>query len=150
MTSSTRGWIVAAAALALSVAGWTRVSAQDQPPPRIKTAPAKGFVGIEGKNTFAAYCATCHGASAKGNGPAAPALKMPVPDLTTLAKRHGKFDAVQIERVITGVDRRPPAHGDVAMPIWGPIFKATAADSEATAKLRAANVVDYLKSIQEQ
>ncbi len=150
MTSSRRGgWVVAASALALGVTGWTRVSAQAQPPPTVKTTHAKRVVSIEGKDTFAAYCTACHGATGKGNGPAAPALKMPVPDLTTLAKRHGKFDPLDVERSITGVDRRPAAHGDLTMPIWGPIFKATAADSEATAKLRAANVVDYLKSIQE-
>ena len=149
MTSSRRGgWVVGAAAIALSVAGWTRVSAQAQPPPQVKTVPATGFVGIEGKDTFAAYCAACHGATGKGNGPAAPALKMPVPDLTTLATRHGgTFNAISVERLITGVDKMTPAHGDLTMPIWGPIFKATA-PSDATATLRAKNLVDYLKSIQ--
>ena len=74
--------IVAAAAFALTVGGWTRVAAQ-APPPQIKTAQAKAFVGIEGKDSFMAYCAVCHGADGRGNGPAAPALKTPVPDLTT-------------------------------------------------------------------
>jgi mono/diheme cytochrome c family protein len=35
------------------------------------------------------FCAACHGAHARGNGPAASALKIQPPDLTTLAKRHG-------------------------------------------------------------
>jgi mono/diheme cytochrome c family protein len=140
--------IGAAAALALSVGGWTRVAAQ-APPPQIKEAKATAFVGIEGKDTFMAYCAVCHGIEGRGNGPAAPALKMPVPDLTTLGQRHGgTFNAMNVERLITGVDKRPAAHGDLTMPIWGPIFKSTAADSETTAKLRAANLVQYLKSIQ--
>jgi mono/diheme cytochrome c family protein len=147
MTRRRGQYIVAAAALALSVGGWTRVAAQ-APPPQIKTAPATALVGIEGKDTFMAYCAVCHGADGRGNGPAAPALKTPVPDLTTLGQRHGTFNAINVERLITGVDKRPPAHGDLTMPIWGPIFKATGADSETTAKLRAANVVQYLKSIQ--
>lgn len=146
MTRRRGQYIVAAAALTLSVGGWTRVTAQA--PPQIKTAPATALVGIEGKDTFMAYCAVCHGADGRGNGPAAPALKMPVPDLTTLGQRHGTFNAMNVERLITGVDKRPAAHGDLTMPIWGPVFKATAADSETTAKLRAANVVQYLKSIQ--
>ena len=152
MTMTAGRWIVAAAALA-AVLGGPRLAAQAQPPPgqpapTIKQKPAYGFVGIEGKETFAAYCAACHGAAGKGNGPAAPALKMPVPDLTTLAARHGgTFNAVSIERQITGVDKVPAAHGDLTMPIWGPIFKGTA-PSDATATLRAANLVEYLKSIQ--
>jgi len=140
--------ILAGAAFAVIVGGWARVAAQDQPPPQIKTAQAKAFVGIEGRDTFMAYCAVCHGVGGRGNGPAAPALKTPVPDLTTLGQRHGTFDAINVERVITGVDKMPPAHGDLTMPIWGPVFKATAADSETTAKLRAANLVQYLKAIQ--
>ena len=145
--------MMAAAALA-AILGGPRLAAQAQAPPA-QTKPtvvqkeAYGFVGIEGKDTFAAYCAACHGAAGKGNGPAAPALKMPVPDLTTFAQRHGgTFNTISIERQITGVDKTvPAAHGDLTMPIWGPIFKATAA-SDATATLRAKNLVDYLKSIQ--
>ena len=142
--------MMAAAALA-AILGGPRLAAQAPPgqsKPTIKQEAAHGFVAIEGKETFAAYCAACHGATGKGNGPAAPALKMPVPDLTTLAQRHGgTFNAISIERQITGVDKMTPAHGDLTMPIWGPIFKATA-PSDSTATLRARNLVDYLKSIQ--
>ena len=145
--------VMAAAALA-AIVGGARLAAQAQAPPggakpQIKQTHDSGaFVGIEGKDTYAAYCAVCHGASGKGNGPASPALKLPVPDLTTLGQRHGTFDAMTVEAIILGKDRMPAAHGDVAMPIWGPIFKAKAADSEPTAKLRARNLVEYLKSIQ--
>jgi len=143
-----------AAAGFAAVLGGARLAAQAQAPPggatpQVKQTRAGAHVGIEGKDTYAAYCAACHGAAGKGNGPAAPALKMPVPDLTTLAQRHGgTFDATGIERQITGVDKVPAAHGDLAMPIWGPIFKSTAADSETVAKLRAVNLVGYLKTIQ--
>jgi mono/diheme cytochrome c family protein len=129
------------------VVGGIRVAAQGQAPtPQIKEVKAGAFVGIEGKETFAAYCAVCHGDNAKGNGPAAPALKMPVPDLTTMTARHGKFDGLAIERTITGVDKMPVAHGTLTMPMWGPIFVSTGNDK--TALLRAKNVVDYLKSLQ--
>lgn len=140
--------MVAAAALALGVGGWTRVNAQDQPqpPPNIKTAPASEFVGIEGKDSFTAYCAVCHGADGRGNGPAAPALKLPVPDLTTIAKRHGKFDRVTVERTITGVDKRPVAHGSMTMPIWGPVFASTG--DKHTTVLRLNNLTKYLEDMQ--
>jgi mono/diheme cytochrome c family protein len=147
MSITREGFVVAAAALAFATSG-VRVAAQGQgpPTPQIKQVPAGAFVGIEGKETFAAYCAVCHGANAKGNGPAAPALKMPVPDLTTMSARHGTFEALAIERTITGVDKMPVAHGTVTMPIWGPVFTSTG--DRTTAMLRAKNLVDYLKSLQ--
>jgi mono/diheme cytochrome c family protein len=145
MTRRRGQYIVAAAAVALSVGGWTKVAAQ-APPPQIKTAPATAFVGIEGKDSFMAYCAVCHGADGRGNGPAAPALKMPVPDLTTIAKRHGKFDPVAVQRTISGVDKMPVAHGTTTMPIWGPVFASTG--DKMTTTLRVTNLTAYLESMQ--
>jgi mono/diheme cytochrome c family protein len=135
---------IAASVLAAVLGG--SVAAVAQAPPEVKTGPPRGFVGIEGAETFKAFCASCHGANATGNGPAAPALKTPVPDLTTMAKRSGTFDKLAVERVILGSDKMPPAHGTLTMPIWGPIF--TSVGSQTTAMLRAKNLVDYLASIQ--
>jgi mono/diheme cytochrome c family protein len=103
----------------------------------------------DGKENFTAYCAVCHGNDAKGNGPAAPALKGPIPDLTTIAKRNaGKFDAVAMQRVVSGVDKPRPAHGTVDMPIWGPVFRNTQGDQATT--LRVTNLVKYLESLQQK
>lgn len=122
--------------------------AQGQTVPQLKTVPCEAIISLEGKDSYAAYCAACHGATGKGDGPAAPALKGPVPDLTTLARRHGgKFDAVAVQWIIRGADKVPPAHGTVAMPMWGPMFKTTDV-SEAVATLRIKNLVEYLQSIQ--
>jgi mono/diheme cytochrome c family protein len=140
--------LVAAAALAAAAGSWSEAAAQaPSPSPQIKEVPARGFVGIEGKDTYAAYCAVCHGASGRGDGPAAPALKGPVPDLTTLAKRHGKFDRVALERTILGTDKMPVAHGTVTMPIWGPVFTPAGGDKNL-AMLRAQNVLKYIESMQ--
>jgi mono/diheme cytochrome c family protein len=150
MTITGSRYVVAAAALA-AILGGSRLAAQTPPAqsaPAVKVQAAHGFVGISGSESYAAYCAACHGVGGKGNGPAAPALKMPVPDLTTLTKRHGTFDAIGIERSIVGADRRPAAHGDLTMPVWGPVFKSSGSDQAAL--LRAKNLVDYLKSIQEK
>ena len=147
--ANARRWMVAAAAVAAVIVG-TRAAAQEQakPVPELKQVPATGFVGIEGHETYAAYCAVCHGGDGRGDGPAAPALKMPVPDLTTIAKRHGKFDALALARIVMGSDKMPAAHGSVSMPIWGPIFKVRASDDRAVARLRAQNVVKHLESLQ--
>lgn len=146
MTRTRGEWMLAATILAAVPMGSTRVSAQAQPPPQIKTVEAKAFVGIEGKDSYTAYCAVCHGADGRGNGPAAPALKMPVPDLTTMAQRHGRFDPVAVERTISGVDKRPIAHGTTTMPIWGPVFASTG--DKNTTVLRLANLTKYLEGLQ--
>ena len=139
-------WMFAAAILAAVAMGSTRAAAQEQPTPVIKEVRAGAFVGIEGKDTYTAYCAVCHGTDGRGHGPAAPALKMPVPDLTTMATRHGKFDGVAIERTISGVDKMPVAHGTTTMPIWGPIFASTG--DRTTTVLRLANLTKYLEGLQ--
>ena len=53
--------------------------------PTIKHVPAAYTTPSSGKEMFNAYCASCHGTDAKGDGPAAPALKMPTTNLTTLS-----------------------------------------------------------------
>jgi mono/diheme cytochrome c family protein len=50
--------------------------------------PGKPSSTERGKQTFLEYCAACHGVSAKGDGPAASALKIPPEDLTTLAAHN--------------------------------------------------------------
>ena len=92
-----RGPIVLACSLVAAALAGSAALAQT---PEVKTGPPRGFVGIEGKDTYQAFCASCHGVNGTGDGPAAPALKMPVPDLTTMAKRSGKFDKLAVERVI--------------------------------------------------
>ena len=115
----------------------------------IERKPAKPISSIEGKDSYTAYCAVCHGKDGKGNGPAAPALKGPIPDLTTIATRNsGTFDVVAIQRVISGIDRSIAAHGSADMPIWGPVFGKI--QSPETGLLRVDNLARYLESIQEK
>ena len=99
---------------------------------------------------FKQYCAACHGADAKGWGPARAALKIPAADLTTLAKRHdGKFP----HEYVTGVLRfgfAKPAHGSADMPTWGPIFEYLDHYNEGAVQQRIKNLCDYLASMQEQ
>ena len=114
----------------------------------VATVPAPRTSATSGKEMYVAYCATCHGKEGKGDGPVAGALKMPPGDLTTLAKRNnGKFPSVQVVNVITG-RAGVPAHGSKEMPVWGPIFMAMGQQHESEARLRVANLADYLKSLQ--
>ena len=113
----------------------------------VKQEAARPIRSVEGADTFRSYCATCHGPNAKGDGPAAKALKKSPADLTTIAKRHGgTFSQTDVQDVILGT-RAVDAHGSREMPIWGPVFRAIAPD-ESFATLRVSNLVDYIKSIQ--
>ena len=136
---------------ALLVCIWGVALGAQQPPPEKKTtikrtdaAPTKT---LEGTDSYNSYCAVCHGMSGKGDGPAAPALKAPLPDLTTISQRHnGVFPRKEVEETITGVSR-PAAHGTEDMPIWGPVFRKLASDANF-ATLRVNNLLDHLEQMQ--
>jgi mono/diheme cytochrome c family protein len=118
--------------------------AQDK---QIKTEPTKQAAPLSGAAMFKDYCAVCHGKDAKGDGPAASALKHAPADLTTLAKRHdGKFPDLYVEEVLrNGV--KAPAHGDAEMPVWGPLFRSMDSDP-AIMYVRISSLVSYIKSLQ--
>ena len=102
-----------------------------------------------GRELYDFYCATCHGRDGKGHGPVAAALKTPPPDLTLLARRHdGVFPRQRVEAFVTndgGV--LLAAHGTSEMPVWGPVFRGLD-PSDTLVKVRIANVVDYIGTIQ--
>jgi mono/diheme cytochrome c family protein len=101
------------------------------------------------KELFLAHCASCHGASAKGDGPAAAALKTPPTDLTMLAVRNrGEFPEMRVLGAITA-GPRIPAHGSSVMPVWGPIFReVTDAATEAEVQLKIHNLMEYIRTLQ--
>ena len=103
-----------------------------------------------GKEMYLAYCATCHGKEGKGDGPAASALKVPPADLTTLSKRNnGEFPSAHVVNLLTG-SNRVAAHGSKEMPVWGPIFMAMEHQHASAARLRIANLAEYVKSLQQK
>jgi mono/diheme cytochrome c family protein len=115
----------------------------------IRESPRLAIDSLYGPDVFAFYCAPCHGRDGKGDGPVAAALKSRVPDLTQIARRNGGiFPKVRIENYVTNRSVDPiPAHGSGEMPVWGPIFQSLD-PSDARVKVRIANVVAYLESIQ--
>ncbi|MGC1616633.1 MAG: c-type cytochrome [Candidatus Acidiferrum sp.] len=117
----------------------TAPNVEHQSPPLIRS--------VEGPDLFRAYCTSCHGIDAKGEGPAAPALKAKVPDLTLLAwNDRGEFPATRVRQMIMG-DNVVAAHGSREMPIWGPIFHQVEADMD-WGNVRLSSLVKYLQSIQ--
>ncbi|HUA63921.1 MAG TPA: cytochrome c [Verrucomicrobiae bacterium] len=116
-------------------------------------APKINKVGVSptspasGKEMFHAYCASCHGVDAKGNGPAAAALKKPPSDLTALAKNSGgTFPALLVRSSIK--DGTQAGHGSKDMPVWGPILSSVSGDNPGVVDQRISNLVGYVQSIQ--
>ena len=136
---------------ALVIGSVPAVYAQDPAPTvLLKRVPIRQNGEVSGAKLFLSYCAACHGANGKGNGPAAEALKSIPPDLTMLSKfSGGAFPAVHVMNVLTGQGDNT-AHGSKDMPIWGPLFRSMADQSTQGAYLRARNVTEYLRSIQER
>jgi mono/diheme cytochrome c family protein len=117
-------------------------------PPKPGDPASHGKSAASGKVLFTNHCASCHGADAKGAGPAAIALKVQPPDLTALAKvNHGKFPYEQVRKAITG-DTTVAAHGSRDMPTWGAMFLGMNGVNEKDAEQRIADLTDYLKAIQ--
>lgn len=103
---------------------------------------------LQGPALFKAHCAACHGVDAKGTGPVAASLKVKVPDLTRIAARSGgKFSLTRVERIISGEDQLPAAHGTREMPLWGPIFSEIAWDQDL-GRVRIDNLARYLAELQ--
>jgi mono/diheme cytochrome c family protein len=104
-----------------------------------------------GADLFGQYCASCHGVSGEGNGPAASALNVPPADLTRIAaRRGGDFPDSEIARFIDGRFDLP-AHGSREMPIWGRRLGASIAkgtEPDEVARGRILSLVEYLKTIQ--
>jgi mono/diheme cytochrome c family protein len=101
-----------------------------------------------GQKLYMQYCASCHGVDGKGSGPVAPSLKEAAPDLTTIAKREGKFDGVKIQLYISG-ETRTPAHGTKDMPVWGYIFRQKGVGQSATT-MNIYALTKYVESIQQK
>jgi len=101
-----------------------------------------------GQEMFVTYCAACHGKDAKGDGPAAPALKKAPADLTTLAQKNGgKFPELKIYDTIKG-DSNTPAHGSKDMPVWGTVFQSLSHGDSGQVQLRISNLTKYIESLQ--
>ena len=130
------------------LAGCTNVAGGDT----TRTAsPAPHQAPASGKRQFLVSCSGCHGEDARGNGPIAPVLKVPVPDLTLIAaRRGGNFPADELFRIVDG-QADLGAHGPRHMPVWGYEFFGDDPDDElahreATRKIEA--LLSYLRSIQ--
>jgi hypothetical protein len=114
-----------------------------------RPAEVKLIDSIQGKDLFNAYCASCHGSDAKGNGPMATSLKVRPADLTRISRRnHDVFPLMRIQKIISGEEQPSSGHGSREMPVWGPIFSQVTRDVDL-GRVRIDNLTRYLRDIQE-
>jgi mono/diheme cytochrome c family protein len=114
----------------------------------------------DGKQDFLTYCSSCHGVDGKGKGPMHLTTKQKPADLTVLSQAHGgNFPYITVRKLIDGRVEKGNlrSHMNADMPVWGKVFTAQSShsaggqmQSEAEAKMRILNLIDYLVSIQAQ
>jgi mono/diheme cytochrome c family protein len=98
-----------------------------------------------GRALYVQYCVACHGASGRGDGPAAAALKVPPPDLTNISQKYSGFPTDKIMIWIDG-EKAGSAHGTREMPVWGKKFRR---EGGAGAQLgEVYSLTRYLQTIQ--
>lgn len=136
------GLVIAPSLVAVHV-----VAADPAQQPAASAAPATVYYG---KSLYTTYCASCHGASAKGDGPFAASLRKRPSDLTQLAKQNqGVFPADDVAKSIDGRDSAV-SHGS-DMPIWGDAFSRTKEDNDPeSVRRKIRGIVQYLESLQER
>ncbi len=102
-----------------------------------------------GKSLFRAWCRSCHGESARGDGPMAENLRVAPSDLTLLKQREG--GRFYFGRVTAKIDGREKTrgHGSRDMPVWGEAFGLVdEAGGEEAVREKINALVHFLRSIQ--
>jgi mono/diheme cytochrome c family protein len=135
-----RGLMRAVLVVGVGVVATAQWAAADQTQPRLKKVAAPHVFSVDGATLFDAYCVSCHGRAAKGNGPAAPLLGTAVPDLTLIVARDGKFDERHVMfHVLRGGD---------PMPDWHRVLRANYNESDGYAHRAAVNLTRYIEALQ--
>jgi|SRR5215472_7980688 len=140
-------------ALLLTMSG-PRLRGQSPQATQPPTKKSLKIVGVEhsrpdsGAQMFKDYCAACHGADGRGDGPAVVFLKTPPPNLRIMAQRnHGKYPAMIVNGILTLGPDSTQAHGVLDMPTWGPLFRSM---PNGLAELRIDNLTRFIESIQDK
>jgi len=131
------------ALLALTLAGTAAGMGLTHTAQTIGPAPAPA----DGARLFRAHCASCHGVSARGDGPLAESLRRRPPDLTEIRRRYHGFPTDLMTRIVDG--RQPVrGHGSLEMPVWGDAFRSGDTSTDTAIRERIAALVQYLEAIQ--
>ena len=139
---------ISVVAVLVIISSFAAAQAASQNPPVVKHVPITNTASNSGKEMYTSYCAVCHGKTAKGDGPAATAMKTSPTDLTTLAQKNGgKYPSAHIAAVIRGQGTLA-SHGSQDMPVWGKLFSSISQGHDAQVQQRVANLVEYIATLQ--
>ena len=134
-----RHGVVPIAIAALLLAGATAASGG------VKRVAAPHLTTVDGATIYQAYCASCHGVTARGDGRASGMLSVPVPDLTRIAARDGRYDVVHVRNHMRWLSAPPDT-----MPDFHRVLRGNYADSDDVTALAEFNLAKYLESLQEE
>jgi mono/diheme cytochrome c family protein len=133
--------------LVLALSCFVAFAADDVSGKTIKKVNAQPTTTLNGVDLFKEYCAVCHGADAKGAGPAADALKKRPADLTQLSRKNGgTFPELHVMNYIKGQDT-VASHGSRDMPIWGNIFSQMSPNQDLV-QVRVYALLKYVEQMQ--
>jgi len=112
--------------------------------PQPVTAAPQTSSPYSGPADYQVFCASCHGASAKGDGVIAGTLRKRPADLTQLSKKNdGVFPADATFKTIES------GHEKADMPGWSAVLaKSQESAGEDAAKARIRALVKYLETLQ--
>ena len=141
---------LAASAAAQSPGSTAAVPRAAAAPPKIVIINARPTDSFDGRVIYQAYCSSCHGTFGRGDGPAARAIRTPVPDLTHYGDLHPNCEdslIATLEAGHRGDGERPISENDLDMPNWAPIFRSMSSNP-SVGYLRLRNVAGYVVTIQ--
>ncbi|HEX9162594.1 MAG TPA: cytochrome c [Thermoanaerobaculia bacterium] len=134
--------LIAAGAALLAQSEPTALKAEKQELKIVPIVPSDPTLGAQ---MYSDYCAVCHGAQGKSDGPAVAFMKSPPPQLSTLANRNsGKYPALYVAGILR-MGSRSHSTATINMPAWDVLFRAHNRD----AHLRISNLTTYIESLQE-
>lgn len=136
--------------LATLSASQTRPVANDQSQSgkKLKIVHIANVDPTSGAQMYQSYCASCHGAQGKGNGPAVEFLQTPAPDLTKLSLMNG--GEYPEARVFAKLRHSSPSGSEASltMPDWDRLFR-NLHSNQSQVNLREYNLTTYIQSLQE-
>ncbi|NHB78489.1 cytochrome c [Rhodobacter calidifons] len=107
-----------------------------------------------GAEDYASYCAACHGAGGKGDGPAAAGLDRRPADLTRLSARNGgAFPGTRVMAKIWGYTGG--RSGASPMPAFGPLLQGDLVPYDggdgiaSPTPVRLVQIAEFVKGLQE-
>jgi mono/diheme cytochrome c family protein len=143
--------LILGAVLGMLGALWLGGCGERIEPPSVAARVAKGGPG---QILYLTYCESCHGVGARGDGPAAEALRTPPADLTRLWESYGT--PLDHEKLAQYIDGRQllGIHDAREMPIWGEEFfedlPSNTPSVETVKRRLIAVLVEYLDTLQSE